>query len=506
MRHYTKGIGIVVFAIAIVVMLLTSLSITSFSILDTDPTTYVIVPMLMLPLFALFAAKNKLIPRPSAKSTILGVCLFAVFIALAIYLRLAFSILYMSFKVDMLLMPLGFAAIAIILFGFKNLSSFKSILIYTLFASPIFLTPLVGVNQGFARLNTAVVYSIIHAFDSSAAYMPPLSIRAGGYLIGIGTTCAGIGMLIGIVFFLIPVAYFYNGRLSRKVYWIVAAFALLLLLNIARMSAIGYLWIASGPNAAVSFVHNFAGMLLFYADIIVMLVAAPLFGLRMPFTKRTQRRSLSSLATLRLASPSIFAALALSFAYLAITANYSTALNISPMLVYNHAQFNPLASKSLASDLSEIGSGMNFSSFSEVTQNAALVLLSNETFTNQSPIVVLVTKPNPSIISDLLKNTTIFGRMGAMGVNGVPASIYDVESNGTRFFVYSTELAYVVNASAVFADAFVVMPAKNLTGIHCKYDRLYTALLDFPISLYTNRTEADYLESAYCTSSKLVGA
>ncbi|MEM3279787.1 MAG: archaeosortase/exosortase family protein [Candidatus Micrarchaeaceae archaeon] len=506
MRHYAEGVGIVVFAISIIVMLITAFSITSFSILDTDPTTYSIVPMLMLPLFALFLGKNKIKPKISAKSTVLGVCLFGAFIIISLYLRFFFSMLYISFKVYMLILPIGIAAMAIILFGFDNINKFKSVLIYTIFASPVFFMPVIGLNQDFASLNTVVVYSIIHAFDKSAVYLPPLSIKAGSYVIGIGTTCAGIGMLIGIIFFMIPIAYFFNGRLSRKIYWIIAGFALLLLLNVARMSAIGYVWIANGPSAAASFVHNFAGILAFYADIVIMFFAAWTFGLAMPAAKKKSKPDVLGYASLRSALPQIIIVTALAFAYFAMTLDYSTALNISPMLIYNHAAFNPLSSKPLQSDLSQIGSGMNFSVFSEATQDSALFLLSNKTFTNQSPIVVLVTRPNASITRDLLKNTTLIGSMNAMDTNGVPSSIYEVESNGTRFFVYSTELAYTVNESAVFADAYVVMPAKNIAGISCGYDSFYTALLNFPNALYTNRTEANYLKSAYCIASRVVHA
>ncbi|MEM3855941.1 MAG: hypothetical protein QW298_02115, partial [Candidatus Micrarchaeaceae archaeon] len=260
------------------------------------------------------------------------------------------------------------------------------------------------------------------------------------------------------------------------------------------------------PSAAASFVHNFAGILAFYADIVIMFFAAWTFGLAMPVAKRKSKPDVLGYASLRSALPQIIIVTALAFAYFAMTLDYSTALNISPMLIYNHAAFNPLSSKPLQSDLSQIGSGMNFSVFSEATQDSALFLLSNKTFTNQSPIVVLVTRPNASITRDLLKNTTLIGSMNAMDTNGVPSSIYEVESNGTRFFVYSTELAYTVNESAVFADAYVVMPAKNIAGISCGYDSFYTALLNFPNALYTNRTEANYLKSAYCIASRVVHA
>ncbi len=66
---------------------------------------------------------------------------------------------------------------------------------------------------------------------------------------------------------------------------------LLFVLNLLRMTLIAGLWIVSGPTAALSTIHLFAGILLFYLAIIVMMLVAGKFGLGLkPATKKKPAR------------------------------------------------------------------------------------------------------------------------------------------------------------------------------------------------------------------------
>ena len=58
-----EKIYIAVFVLSILIMLANSFFATPSSILDTDPSTYIIVPIVMLPLFSIFIFKNKINPK-----------------------------------------------------------------------------------------------------------------------------------------------------------------------------------------------------------------------------------------------------------------------------------------------------------------------------------------------------------------------------------------------------------------------------------------------------------
>lgn len=275
-------IGKVIFFIAIVIMLINPFLATNQSINDADPATYVIVPVIMLPFLALFSFKNKIEPKVEKNDMVLGIILFVIFLILILYLEFAFSFEFLSYRLDMLVLPLAISSLLLLTFGSKNIKSFKMLLVYPILASPIVLGFALLTNSGFAVLNSVLVYNILHLFSSAIKYTPPISISAGAYTIGIGTACAGVAVFIALVLFLMPVAYYLNGKIKHKLYWIVAAFVLLLLLNFLRMASVAGIWLLYGPNATVAYIHTFVGILIFYATIIIAILGATRCGLSFP--------------------------------------------------------------------------------------------------------------------------------------------------------------------------------------------------------------------------------
>ena len=270
--RYTGNTGIAILTIAILLLLVSSVYITKFEISDTDPSTYVIAPLLMLPVFSIFMLKNKASPRIGKKDLVIGAVTFAAFLLLILYLRFSLSFLFVSFRVDLLLLPLAIAALVIILFGLENLGKFKALMIYALLASPAVLLPIIKAGGGFTVFNTVIVYGLIKPFVSGIAYSAPITIRAGTYSIGIGQTCVSLGIFVAMALFMIPVAYFYKGRARAKILWVASGVLLLFVLNVARMLGIAYYWLAYGPSSTVLLVHTFIGSLLFYLAIIAMLL------------------------------------------------------------------------------------------------------------------------------------------------------------------------------------------------------------------------------------------
>ena len=59
-----RGFGLYLFTALLILVIVCSILISQFYISDSDASTYVIMPLLMLPLFALFMLKEKDALRP----------------------------------------------------------------------------------------------------------------------------------------------------------------------------------------------------------------------------------------------------------------------------------------------------------------------------------------------------------------------------------------------------------------------------------------------------------
>jgi len=492
-----EKIYIVVFVLSILIMLANSFFATPSSILDTDPSTYIIVPIVMLPLFSIFIFKNKIEPKVKKLDLLVGLILFILFLFTITYLRYTFSFLFMSYRLDMLIFPLAIASIAITIFGFKSINKFKALMIFALFASPIILTPIFFINQNFAETNAYIVYIVMHAFDKNVAFKPPISISGNGYSIGIGESCAGVGALIGIVMFLIPIAYLLDGKLRAKTLWVLSGFILLLILNLLRMATIGLIWLWLGPNQSTSFAHSFAGVLIFYITIIAIILAAPLFKLRIPKAseKRVDRRKTRP-ALLPLILPIVYALL-----YFLLTTNYANSIYVSPALIHANAALNGSAFENF------ISSNVNTTGFTTVSylfsNTSDILLFVNQTFNKTNPIAMLITAPNIKAEKELLSNMSILGSAVFMNKEGINVYLYHVYSNKTTYYMGFEELPYVVDGEYYVESEYFIMPeAAGSLNLKCDYSK-FTYLYNILNPNFYNATKMNELESAYCINEKI---
>jgi exosortase/archaeosortase family protein len=502
---YDKRLGIILFAVLIAIAIGSSFYITPLSISDSDPSTYVIVPLLMLLLFAVFTAKEKIKPKVRRKDILLGLLAFLLLIVITVYLRFEISYLFISYRIDMLLFPLLIASLALVLFGFKNLGKFKAVVVYSLLASSLLMVPFIIANQGFAVFNTVVVYSVARVFIPNLAYIPPITIAAKGYQVGIGQTCVGVGVLIAIVLFLLPIAYLYEGSIKRKALWIFSGFALLLLLNMIRMFAITTAWLTYGPSNAILGIHLFAGMLLFYLSIIVMILLSGKYDLRIGVGKKTREVKSKDKTNYKIG---IVIAILIAFAYLAFTYNYSTALNVSQVYLNNNLNpaFNNTNDALLARSVLNI---QGFNSALNVNGNdSAAVLLWGNGIKESAPLLVYITYPNVKITSELISKNNTVGVLYLLDNRGLSGTMYDIESNGTEFLIYNTEIPYALPGKGVSTklSVYLILPTDEIGGLACGggYNVFYTDLLNvLNPSMYNDVARTKMIEG-YCAFDRLV--
>lgn len=503
-REKTRLITFTVFAVAIALLVLNSLATTNLLILDTDPSTYIVVPMLMLIVFPFFMMRKQFEAKLTNTDVAIGAAGLAVYILLTAYIRFLFPVEALGFKTDMLLLPLAVASLVSMLFGINEIKRFKVMIIYSLFASPAILYPLFSLNLNFASLNTQAVYLMLSILIRNISYTAPTYISANGISISIGEACAGIGALIGLVMLMLPVAYLYEGKLKNKFYWVASGFVLILVLNILRMFSIGVIWAYFGLASAASFVHEFAGIFIFYLSIILMILLLGKYGLTFPKQKRRKPSSKRPYHSIRYAA--LLLALLLAGVYFGLTINYPGYAQVSP-ISFGYVKPLNLSSTGFRSILLSIISDSNSYGYLQSlvpVNNASIAIVERNATLNQTPIVVFITSTR-GYVGELLSNNTLLGSQLYLDRYGYEVHAYALASNGTTFFVTQTSVPVQSSIdSLTLADVYVIIPGSAVPpGLKCGDDPANTWLYNVFTWDMTSRYQSQ-LESAYCISERFI--
>ena len=478
--------GMALFAALTLALIVSSLAITQEYISDTNASTYIIVPMIMLPVFAAFMLKEKEIePEVDINSIILGVILFALFIVLELDSLGYLGAEFFAYRIDMLIVPIGLVALASLIFGIRNLGKFAWIAIYAMFASPVLLAPVISLNLGFASANSIAIFQLLRPVFAGMSFVGPITIYLNGHGVSIGNTCIGIGAIIGLVMFLAPVAYFMDGRPRDRFVWVLSAIGMMLIFNFLRMLLITISWFAYGPNSVILAVHAVVGQLIFYAVIVLVLLLHGRYGLDYPrIMVGKDKHDYNGIA--------IFAACAFSVLYLFLSLSYLIAQQASTQVSYAPA-FNADSIVSLynsyisynGTTLSAMGAGNE--SIGITLQNATaggkpILVIFALTGTGEESSIM---PGEPRVWKEYMRN----GNEGRLYyIPGAPPSL-----------IYTTKVLYNSGGSIRAIDMIVASPAYNHTGAQdClnSYDGLYGFFANIA-QLNPNTLNAS-LDGQYC--------
>ncbi|MDE1860465.1 MAG: archaeosortase/exosortase family protein [Candidatus Micrarchaeota archaeon] len=503
MRYDKKTVG-ALFVLLVVAAMASIAFVTQPSILDTDPATYVIVPLVMAPVLAAFAFKDRFDVSIKRRDVLLGVAAFVVFLLATIWLRLYLSYEFLGYGVEFLLLPFLVAAMAFLMFGSRNIGRFKVLLLYLLLGSPILFMPLIGQNQNFAVANTVVIYNIARLFIANMAYDSAITISANGYNVSIGETCVGVGALIGLVMFLIPLAYFYNGRTVRKLAWIGSGFLMLLALNLLRMLMISMGWLFYGPSNAILVIHVFAGVLIFYITIIVMVLIAGKYGLDIPTLKNERFQIKHSYYGYGLALSAVFALICL-----AASIDYVNAIVVSPTYLATYTPVN----YSNQYFIGYTGSLLNMLDANEsaTTLNngtGEVFILFNNTIPSSDPVVAFFNNENISSRPILAGNASISGYYLFMSNTGISGQVYLANYQNSQEYVFRTVLPYVSDTRPFSSmGVYIIMPSYIIgSNLTCNsYDKIYTDLANAANPYAYSATFRAHAYNAYCFAEGILG-
>lgn len=281
-----KIFGILIVFIAFLIASLSSLAVTNPSVLDTNPATYIIVVMLMLFVFILFCAKSDIEFEYSKKNILYAALVLVIYLFVLSCLRVSLSTAFLSYRIDALLFPLLLVCFIILVFGLSAVKKLLPLIVYSLFASPLLLIPILNLNNSFANINARFVYWILKAAGAPVSRQGLAILSRLGATITISGTCVAIGTFVAFVMFLIPIAYLYDGKLRSKLYWVLSGIVLILVLNTIRMLLIALMWVYYGLGGAVTTFHLFAGQLIFYVSIVIMILLAGRYKLSIRKAKK----------------------------------------------------------------------------------------------------------------------------------------------------------------------------------------------------------------------------
>ena len=472
----TKLLGMATLLVAFLIGFAPTLGITSLTISDSNPNTYIAVVMLMLPLFLIFSLKENINFRFDRKGVISGIAVFAVYVGLLSYMRVALSYLFLLYRIDALLSAVLLAALTLVVFGIDGLNKLKFAIIYALFASPLILTPIVALNGGFTAGSAAGVYGLLRLAGLNVASSGILYGSASSVPITIASTCTDLGLFIALVMLLVPIAYLMEGSILRKSIWIASATALMLVLNIIRMFYISYTWITTGPSAGLSTFHEFAGQLLFYAALVIAVLAADRYGLKLYRVKKTTKRNRKVWHFDNALLIPILVSLAMAVIGLVLALPYGQALNLAPLSALNHSSVGASA------EASQIGSSleyakMNITVLGQLQLNlpdgaqSYLFSLHNSTYNGNGSIFVVVTPSNAPISTFTLPIGGTVLKTGTLLLNNGISLHEAVVYNGTYLNLAYFSVPYVISSTAAgnapqnaYANYQFIAPAYNSSG------------------------------------------
>ncbi len=452
-----KTIGIAVLFVAFLLGAVNSIARTSFTILDTDSTTYIIIVMLMIFPFIAFYIKEDLNVAGRRRDLAIGAALFVVYVVIVSYLRAAMSFAFATYRIDGIMFPLLLASLVITIFGLESLKRFNRLLIYSVFASPLLLMPFILANGAFANFNAGIVYNILRLAGVNAAKSGIAITGASASTIKIASTCVPIGIFIATIMLLLPLAYLYKGRMRNKALWIGAAVIAVLLLNILRMSAIALVWAHSGISGAITLFHEFAGEFIFYIVIALFVLLAGKFGLslRGALVPRKRRAPVGRLPLLPIILALVYGALAF-----VITLPYGSMLYASPAQFSNayNASANP--QQLVGIELHALAApGFNVSN--DGSMNSFEIFTVRNVSTNSSMYVIsgYLDRSVPGV--QMFRNTTLRNVETNLLPNGISLVSAISESNGTSFYLDYLSAPYMVNGSEVSVNYEVFAPTNE---------------------------------------------
>jgi exosortase len=191
---------------------------------------------------------------------------FVIFLfTLVIYLGALRTRFHTLIYVTMIVLTLS---LCVTFFGWRKSRYFLGPILFLIFMCPIPSSLYIMMTNPLKLLITGISATIIRLFDIPVLQQGNLLYFSNTRL-EVAEACSGIRsiysyLMLGIVFSL------FCGKMLSKVLLVISAIPLAIMVNIIRVSMTGILAHYFGEKAAQGFFHEFAGMVLFAAGLVLM--------------------------------------------------------------------------------------------------------------------------------------------------------------------------------------------------------------------------------------------
>jgi exosortase/archaeosortase family protein len=458
----------VMIAVAFVIGAAVTIGITGPTILDSNPTSYIIVTMIMSVLFIFFTLKDKH-PVTRGDFGVIGAAIaFVIYIVLLSYGRGSLSFEFLSYRIDALLLPLFLLCVVSAVAGLRGIKRFAPVMAYLLFASPILLMPLLTSNGGLSSFSAGIVYSIMKATGANVVQNGLQIVAPSGQAISIATTCVPVGTFVAFLMLLVPISYLFNGRPSRKAAWLGCGVVLLFVLNIIRMAIISLAWAYSGLSSAVSTFHAFGGALIFYISIIAIFLVYRKFGLKLEFGHEWTKRLELAFSAFDIEENygKISTALIIAFAVLLLSLGYIGASNVSAALFNGSTISNSTYAQLYQNTITRLNASKVGYSYLGSYQGTMLFELGKTNPMNSTYLVVAF-YPYPEKGANILFYSANPSPSSYILRSGATVTSLAAKSNNATFYISYFATPIIVNGSAYSANFEVFANAGSKGTLYC---------------------------------------
>lgn len=197
-------------------------------------------------------------------------------------------------RIDLLTLPLFVSGLIALLFGVRRLWALRFPIAFLLLAWPVpYSIFLAGATGRFTETTASLVAAftrVVPVAEVSRADDTLFFIGSGAdrFGVSIGAACAGLNGFVGFLILGIALLYVVRGPILRRIAWLAVGLALVFSLNVLRIMAILLVGALFGQAAALDVLHPVAGLVVFTAGMLGMLVIVPRFGLRFISAEDTQ--------------------------------------------------------------------------------------------------------------------------------------------------------------------------------------------------------------------------
>lgn len=195
---------------------------------------------------------------------------------IGLLLIIASSALFLAGEISALLLLIHYAlvgtigGILICLYGFRVVRLVYPSIILLLFAIPLPYFLQTELTISLQLISSYIGVAIIKAL-SIPAYLEGNVIDLGILKLQVVEACAGLRYMFSLLSFGFICAYIYQAELWKRLFILLSAVPITILMNSIRIAVVGILVHHSGIPAAEGFSHQFQGMAIFLVCIVILL-------------------------------------------------------------------------------------------------------------------------------------------------------------------------------------------------------------------------------------------